>query len=168
MPSPKSSSTGYIFLLNLVNAWGEEKALTFFDGLAENISGAGFTSSGSGPIQNLIMGEAVIGLGMTHQAVTEINNGEPLEVHFLAEGSPYDVYSSAVIKGKETDEDVMKVFDYLVNEITPKDKELYAPETIYKDRTFTKPNYPETIPYGDMSGISDISVKDSLLSKWKY
>ena len=114
------------------------------------------------------MGEAVIGLGMTHQAVTEINNGEPLEVHFLAEGSPYDVYSSAVIKGKETDEDVMKVFDYLVNEITPKDKELYAPETIYKDRTFTKPNYPATIPYGDMSGISDISVKDSLLSKWKY
>lgn len=168
MPNPKSSSTGYIFLLNLVNAWGEEKAFTFFDGLAENISGAGFTSSGSGPIQNLIMGEAVIGLGMTHQAVTEINNGEPLEVHFLAEGSPYDVYSSAVIKGKETDEDVMKVFDYLVNEITPKDKELYAPETIYKDRTFTKPNYPETIPYGDMSGISDISVKDSLLSKWKY
>ena len=62
----------------------------------------------------------------------------------------------------------MKVFDYLVNEITPKDKELYAPETIYKDRTFTKPNYPETIPYGGMSGISDISVKDSLLSKWKY
>ena len=55
----------------------------------------------------------------------------------------------------------MKVFDYLVNEITPKDKELYAPETIYKDRTFTKPNYPETIPYGDMEilKVRDITKK---------
>ena len=168
MPSPKSSGTGYIFYLNLVNSWGEEKALSFFDGIAENISGAGFTSSGSGPIQNLIMGEAVIGLGMTHQAVTEINNGEPLEVHYLAEGSPYDIYSSAVIKGRETDEDIMKVFSYLVSDVTPMDKELYAPETIYKDRTFTKENYPENIPYGDMTGISDIKVKEDLLGKWKY
>lgn len=57
MPNPKASGTGYIFYLNLVNEWGEEKTLAYFDSLAENISGAGFTSSGSGPVQALKMGE---------------------------------------------------------------------------------------------------------------
>ena len=169
MPNPKSSSTGYIFLLNLVNTMGEDAAFSYFDQLSENISGAGFTSSGSGPVQALKLGEAAIGLGMTHQAVAEINDsGANLEVHFFSEGSPYDVYSSAVIKGRETDADVMRVFEYLVSDITPADKELYAPETIYKDRTFTKPNYPQTIPYGDMTGLEDITRKEGLLNKWKY
>ena len=169
MPNPKSSSTGYIFLLNLVNAWGEAEAFAYFDKLSENISGAGFTSSGSGPVPALKLGEAAIGLGMTHQAVAEINDsGANIEVHFFAEGSPYDVYSSAVIKGKETDADVMRVFEYLVSEITPIDKELYAPETIYRDRTFEKANYPENIPYGDMTGLEDITRKEGLLNQWKY
>lgn len=168
MPNPKTSGTGYVFYLNLVNEWGEDKALEYFDKLKENISGAGFTASGSGPIQNLIMGEAVIALGMTTQAVTEINNGEPLEVHYLSEGSPYDLYSSAVIEGKQNDEDIMKVFSYLLSDVSPRDKELYAPETIYKNRTFTMKNYPTDIHYGDMTGIDDISVKENLLNKWKY
>lgn len=50
MPSPKSSSTGYIFLLNMVNERGEEAAFAYFDQLAENMSGQGFTTSGSGPV----------------------------------------------------------------------------------------------------------------------
>ena len=168
MPSPKSSSTAYVFLLNLVNAWGEEKAFDFFDGIAANISGAGFTSSGSGPVQNLKMGEAAIGLGMTHQAVVEINNGAPLKIIYFEQGAPYDVYSSAVIDGKQNDADIMKVFNYLQSDVIPKDKELFVPETIYKDRTFSKEGYPEDIPYGDMTGLSDIKTKERLLNLWKY
>ena len=59
MPNPKSSGTGYMFLKSLVNAWGEEEAFAYFDQLAENI--LQFTSSGSGPVNALVQGEAAIG-----------------------------------------------------------------------------------------------------------
>lgn len=168
MPNPKSSGTGYIFYLNRVNVLGEEKALEYFDRLKENISGAGFTTSGSGPVNALKMGEAAIALGMTFQAVTEINNGADYEILFFEDGSPYTVYSSAVISGKETDSDIMKVFEYLVSDVIPKDKELFAPEKIYKNVDYTIKNYPTDIKYANMTGVDRITVKESLLDKWKY
>lgn len=168
MPNPKSSGTGYIFYLNMVNARGPEKALEYFDGLATNLSGAGYTSSGSGPVKALKLGEAAIGLCMTWQAVDEINNGADYEIIYFDEGAPYDTYSSAIISGKENDEDIRKVFEYLLTDVTPKDKELYAPDQIYKDVTYTKKNFPENIKYADMKGLEDITVKESLLDAWKY
>ncbi len=71
-------------------------------------------------------------------------------------------------EGKKTDEDVQKVFAYLLSDVTPKDKELYAPEQIYKDRTFTIKNFPTDIPYADMRGNDDTAVKERLLDVWKY
>lgn len=168
MPNPKSSSTGYIFLLNLVNAMGEEAALDYFDQLSANISGEGFTSSGSGPIKALKLGEAAIALCMTWQAVDEINNGADYELIYFEEGSPTDIYSSAVISGKEKDKDVMRVFEYLLSDVTPADKENFAPDKIYKDKDYTVQNFPQNIKYADMTGIDNITVKESLLDKWKY
>ena len=60
MPNPKSSGTGYMFLKNLVNAWGEDKAFEYFDKFAENI--VQFTSSGSGPINALVQKEAAVAM----------------------------------------------------------------------------------------------------------
>ena len=62
-----------MFLKALVNSMGEEEAFAYFDKLSENI--LQFTSSGSGPVNSLVSGEAVIALGMTPQAVTQINEG---------------------------------------------------------------------------------------------
>lgn len=168
MPNPKSSSTGYIFLLNLVNERGENEAFEYFDRLAENISGQGFTSSGSGPVKALLQGEAAIGIGITFQAVKEINEGAEFECLFFEEGAPYDYYGSAVIAGRESDEDIMKVFDYIVSDVTREDKRLYMPEKIYKEQNFSIENYPENIDYGNMEGLMDINVKEGLLEKWKY
>ena len=86
MPDPKSSSTGYFFYKNWVNQWGEEETLDYVDRLHDNIKQ--FTESGSGPIKMMIQGETAIGLGMTFQAVSEINNGVPLEIIYPPEGSP--------------------------------------------------------------------------------
>ena len=81
MPNPKSSGTGYMFLKNLVNTWGEEAAFAYFDELSKNI--LQFTSSGSGPINALVQEEVAIGLGMTAQAVTQINEGVNLKIVFF-------------------------------------------------------------------------------------
>ena len=168
MPSPKSSGTGYMFLLNLVNEFGEDAAFEYFDKLAENMSGQGFTTSGSGPVKALLQGEAAIGLGITYQAVNEINNGAELEVIYFKEGAPYNTYSAAVIAGKETDADVMKVFNYIINEVSREDKRLYIPEKVFKEQESSMKNFPENITYGNMTGIDSVETKERLLDKWNH
>lgn len=165
MPNPKSSGTGYIFLKSLVNAWGEEEAFKYFDKLEKNI--VQFTSSGSGPVNALIQGEVAIGLGMTAQATKAINDGANLKILFFEEGSPYSMYGYGIIAGKEDKKSVKEVFDFFYNTLVDEDKELFVPEQIYKDKTFSIENYPENIPYSDMKNNTN-EEKKRLLEKWKY
>ena len=168
MPNPKSSGTGYMFLKNLVNAWGEDKAFEYFDKFAENI--VQFTSSGSGPINALVQKEAAVALGMTAQAVTMINEGAPLKIIFFEEGVPFSRYGHAMTKkaeSKENYETIKEVFDYLVKVVTPACDALYFPEQVFVDKVFILPNYPTNIPYGDMSN-NTTEEKTRLLEKWVY
>jgi len=165
MPNPKASGTGYMFLKSLVNAWGEKKAFEYFDFLTENV--LSYTSSGSGPVKALIQGEVAVGLGMTAQAVTEINNGAPLKILYFEEGAPYTLYGQSIIKGKETREAVKRVFDFLINEYNYENNEKFFPEKIFKDKDYSVTNYPANIKYADMSN-STIEEKNKLLDKWKY
>lgn len=165
MPNPKSSGTGYMFVKMLVNAWGEDKAFDYFDALAENI--LQFTSSGSGPVNALVQGEAAIGLGMTAQAVTAINDGANLKILFFEEGSPFSLYGFAMPEGKQYRKAVRDVFDFFYTNLVPEDKALYYPEQIYKNTTFEIKNYPTDITYGDMSG-NTTEEKTRLLDNWEY
>ena len=164
MPNPKSSSTGYIFLKSLVNAWGEEEALRYFDALSQNV--LQFTS-GSGPVNALIQEEVAIGLGMLAQGVREINNGSNLKLVFFEEGAPFTLAGQAIIKGKETRPAVKEVFDFLVNEYNYMNNEKFFPEKIHKDKDYTIENYPANIPYANMQGNTD-AAKRALLDKWVY
>ncbi len=164
MPNPKSSGTGYMFLKNLVNVWGEDKAFEYFDQLAPNI--LQFTSSGSGPVNALRQGEAAIGLAMTAQTVQEINNGANFEILFFEEGSPYSCYGMAMIEGKQTRPAVKEVFDFFYDTLVIEDKELFYPEKIFKDMDFEIENYPTEIEYANMSNTQE--EKERLLEKWKY
>jgi iron(III) transport system substrate-binding protein len=167
MPNPKSSGTGYMFLVSLINAWGEDAAFDYFDKLADNI--LQFTTSGSGPVNALIQGEVAIGLGMTLTATQAINSrGVPLEMTFFQEGAPSITTGMAIIKGKETKPGVKEVFEFSMTALVREDKELYCPEPIFKDQTNTIPNYPRGIPYADMTGVYDQDRKAKLLERWKY
>ncbi len=163
MPNPKTSGTGYMFLLSLVNAWGEEKALQYFTSLSENI--LAFESSGSGPVNKLITKEVAIGFGMISHAVQQINEGENLKILIFEEGAPYSLYGQAVIAGNETNPAVMEVFDFLVNHITPEMCERFYPEKLYKDKDFTVKNFPTDVTYSDMSNNTP-ERKAQLLDKW--
>lgn len=165
MPNPKASGTGYMFLKSMVNAWGEEKAFAYIDKLTENI--LQYTSSGSGPVNALIQKEVAIGLGMTSQAVTQINQGAPLKILYFEEGSPYSLYGQAIIKGKEERECVKEVFDFLINVYNYENNALFFPEKIYLDKDYVVANYPTDIPYSDMQG-NTLEEKNRLLNMWKY
>ncbi len=168
MPNPKTSGTGYMFLKNLVNTWGEENAFKYFDAFAENI--VQFTPSGSGSINTLFQKDAVIALGMTGQAVTMLNNGAPFKVLFFKEGAPCSFYGHAMTKKAESKENynkIKEIFDYLVKEVTPICDAAFFPEQVFVGREFLLPNYPSNIPYGDMSD-NTTEEKIRLLEKWKY
>ncbi|MBO4788238.1 MAG: extracellular solute-binding protein [Lachnospiraceae bacterium] len=165
MPSPKSSGTGYMFVKSLVNAWGEDEAFEYFDKLAENI--LQFTESGSGPVNALVQGEVAVGLGMTAQAVTAINNGANLKILFFEEGSPYSLYGYAIPKGKENRKAVIDVFEFFYNTLVFEDKELYYPEQVFTNQKNEIANYPSDIKYADMHG-NTTDEKKRLLEKWEH
>ena len=165
MPSPKSSGTGYMFVKNLVNAWGEKEAFDYFNKLAENI--LQFTSSGSGPVNALVQGEVAVGLGMTAQAVTKINEGANLEILFFEEGSPYSLYGYAIPEGKQNRKAVKDVFDFFYNTLVMEDKQLFYPEQVFVNQVNTVKNYPTNIPYGDMSN-NTTEEKTRLLANWEF
>ena len=165
MPNPKASGTGYMFLKALVNEWGEDEAFAYFEKLNKNVYQ--YTSSGSGPVNALVQGEAAIGLGMTAQAVTQINEGAPLKIIFFEEGSPFSLYGQAMVKGKDERECEKKVFDYMINTFAKENNEKFYPEKIYKDGAAKVENYPDVEKYSDMSN-NTFEEKERLLEKWLY
>lgn len=165
MPNPKTSGSGYMFLKNLVNVWGEDEAFSYFDKLSQNI--LQFTPSGTGSVNLLLQNEVAVSLGITAQAVNLINNGAPFKILFFKEGAPFSVYAHSIIRGRENKKGVKEVFDYLALTLTPECDALYYPEKIYKDKDFYVKNYPSPIPYGDMRGDTT-EEKVRLLEKWIY
>lgn len=166
MPDPKSSGTGYFFYKNWVNLWGDEGALAYVDALHSNLKQ--FTESGSGPIKMLKQGEIAVGLALTFQAVTEINEGQPFEIIYPPQGSPYSLTGTAIIQGKQEKSGVKEVYDFIANSFLIYDKENFSPETIYTGQSVRLPNYPQDIRYADMTGIQDAAEKERILALWKY
>lgn len=165
MPNPKSSGTGFMFLQSLCVAWGEEKALAYFDKLSKNV--VEFSSSGSGPINKLIQKEAAIGLGMTSQAVNANKNGSNFKITFFLEGSPYSMYGQGVVAGKLERPAVKDVFTYLSGEYTKINNQELFPEQLYKEGAAKVEGYPSDITYANMGSVTP-EKKDTLLTKWKY
>lgn len=165
MPSPKSSGTGYMFLRQLSNEWGEDKAFEYFEKLSENVRE--YTSSGSGPVNALVQGEVAIGLGMISQAVNEINDGVKLEIKFFEEGAPYSMYGNAVLAKSADRSAVMEVFNYLSTDLCRGDNERYFPDQIFKDFTPEIENFPKGIKYGNMANDT-LGEKERLLKKWTF
>ena len=164
MPDPKTSGTGYAFLLNVVNIMGENKAVKYFTKLKENLRE--FTSSGSGPTNLLKQGEIAIAMGMTAQGVEAINAGYDFSIVELETGSPYNTTSCGIIKGRETNENVKKVFNWLIKDFGKYDKENYMPDKILKDQENKMKNYPENLKDANMTGIDSTETKEKLIKKW--
>lgn len=165
MPNPKSSGTGYIYLKSLVNSMGEDAAFDYFEKLSQNV--LQFTSSGSGPINSLVQGEIAIAMGMTSQAVIEINAGQPFEILYFDEGAPFTACGYGMIKGKETKKAVQEVFDFFYTDLIHGEKEKFLPEKIFEGQENKIENYPKDIPYADMKGNTS-EEKERLLDKWIY
>ena len=163
MPDPKTSGTGYGFYLNVVNIMGEDKAIEYFKKLKGNLRE--YTTSGSGPTNLLKQGEIAIAMGMTAQGVEAINAGYDFSIVELT-GSPYNTTSCGIIKGRETNKNVEKVFNWLIKDFGKYDKENYMPDKILKEQENKMKNYPENLKDANMTGIDSTETKEKLIEKW--
>jgi iron(III) transport system substrate-binding protein len=163
MPDPKASGTGYMFYKCLVETMGEKEALDYFKKLSENV--LQFTSSGNGPINALMQQEVAIGLCMTQNAVTQLDEGADLSILFFEGGAPLSVYSQSIVAGKETNAAVKEVFEYMVGEFKHLEMEKFGGEQIHKDKVYTSKNYPTNIVLADM-GVNTLVEKERLLALW--
>ena len=163
MPDPKASGTGYMFYKCLVETMGEKEALDYFKKLSENV--LQFTSSGNGPINALMQQEVAIGLCMTQNAVTQLDEGADLSIPFFEGGAPLSVYSQSIVAGKETNAAVKEVFEYMVGEFKHLEMEKFGGEQIHKDKVYTSKNYPTNIVLADM-GVNTLVEKERLLALW--
>lgn len=164
MPDPKTSGTGYAFYLNVVNIMGEDKAIKYFKDLKQNLRE--FTTSGSGPTNLLKQGEIAIAMGMTAQGVEAINEGYNFEIIELESGSVYNTTSCGIIKGREENENVKKVFEWLIGDYGMYDKENYMPDLLLKGQESKMKNYPTGLRDANMDGIDSTATKDKLIEKW--
>ena len=165
MPDPKTSGTGYAFYLNIVNIMGEDEAINYFKQLKNNLRE--FTTSGSGPTNLLKQGEISIALGMLSQGVYAINEGYDFEIVNLETGFPYNTTAISIIKGRENDENVKNVFNWLIQEYGKYDKENFMPAVILKEQDNKIENYPENLKDADMTNIESMETKEKLTKKWE-
>ncbi len=164
MPDPKTSGTGYAFYLNAVNIMGKDRAIEYFKQLKDNLRE--YTASGSGPTNLLKQGEIAIALGMTSQGADAINAGYNFEIVQLETGAPYNTTAFAIIKGKETKDEVKEVFNWLMNEFGVYDKENYMPDKVLKDQKNNVKNYPTDLNEANMISIESIQKKEELMEAW--
>lgn len=165
MPSPKASGTGYGFYKGLIDLWGKDAALDYFEKFQLNVKQ--FTSSGSGPVNSLVLGECSIGIAMIFQATLERNKGVPLQFLNFQEGVPYNITGMGLINGRQEKRYVKEVFRFIAEEFSMADKVNFLPEQIYKNQ---EPSIIKDFP--DISNINMVSssgeIKDALLNEWKW
>ena len=82
----QSSSTAWLLIQALVDAYGDDGAQEVLSGIYDNC-GAHIETSGSGPLKLCRAGEVSIGFGLRHQAVADKAEGLPIDYVDPAEGN---------------------------------------------------------------------------------
>lgn len=98
LPDITGSSTAWLLIQALVDAYSEAEAQEILTGIYRN-AGPYLSQSGSAPIKNVRAGEVAIGFGLRHQALADKAEGLPIEVVDPAEGT-YSLTESVAVVDK--------------------------------------------------------------------
>lgn len=95
----QSSSTAWLFIQALVDAYGNEGAKEVLSGIYQNAD-PHIETSGSGPLKLCRAGEVAIGFGLRHQAVADKESGLPIDFIDPTEGN-FSLTESVAVVNKE-------------------------------------------------------------------
>lgn len=97
IPDISASSTGWLMVQAILDAYGEEEGKEILSDILEKV-GPHLESSGSGPLKKVRSGEVAIAFGLRHQGIADMQKDLPIEVVDPIEGNFSLTESIAVIK----------------------------------------------------------------------
>ena len=129
-----SSSTAWLLLQALIDAYGENEAKELLAAIYEN-AGPHVEDSGSGPLKKVRAGEAAIGFGLRHQAAADKKAGLPIDYIDPAEGN-FSLTESLAVLAKDTkrEQTAMEMAQCIIENGRKKLQETY-PNALYKGET---------------------------------
>lgn len=114
MSNPASSGTGFLSVSSILqNSPTEAEGWAYLDKLHANI--AQYMHSGSRPCKAAGAGEFPIGISFDYRAVSQKNDGEPIQPVFPVEGSGWDVEANALIKKAEIKDAAKTFLDWAIS-----------------------------------------------------
>ena len=129
-----SSSTAWLLLQALIDAYGEDEAQEILTKIYAN-AGPHIEDSGSGPLKKVRAGEVAIGFGLRHQAVADKKAGLPVDYIDPKEGNFSLTESVAVLdKGTRRDKIAMDMAQCIIEKGRKKLQETY-PNALYEGET---------------------------------
>ncbi len=115
VPDISGSSTGWLMIMALVDAYGEDEAREILTGIYRN-AGPYLSQSGSAPIKNVRAGEVAIGFGLRHQSLADEADGLPIATVDPAEGTYSLTESVAVVdKGASSNPDAQAMAAVIID-----------------------------------------------------
>ena len=129
-----SSSTAWLLLQALIDAYGENEAKELLAAIYEN-AGPHVEDSGSGPLKKVRAGEAAIGFGLRHQAAADKKAGLPIDYIDPEEGN-FSLTESLAVLAKDTkrEQTAMEMAQCIIENGRKKLQETY-PNALYKGET---------------------------------
>jgi iron(III) transport system substrate-binding protein len=119
--NPATSGTGYTFMTTIIQLMGEQKGWDYLKRFNTNVSQ--YTRSGIGPTQLVGRGEVGVGILFAHDILGSIDRGFPIEMSLPAEGTGYDLFCVAMLKGAPEEAQAKKFVDW---SCTPESQEVLA------------------------------------------
>lgn len=142
----KSSSTAWLLIQALVDAYGEDGAKEVLTGIYEN-AGPHIETSGSAPLKKVRAGEVAVGFGLRQQAVADKAEGLPVDFVDPTEGNFSLTESIAVVdKGEDTNPLAQEMAECIITKGRAELQKNY-PNAIYEGETTNEENssaYPKT------------------------
>ncbi len=121
MPNPNSSSTAYTIIAGIIQLRGEDAAFDYLRKLHANINS--YTRSGSAPQRAASQGETGVAITFNFDVPTDIAKGFPIEAHYPASGTSYEVACLSIMKGARNLAAAKKFYDWY---LTPRAMDISA------------------------------------------
>jgi iron(III) transport system substrate-binding protein len=166
MPNPASSGTGYLSVSAILQMMGEEEGWQYLDALHENI--AVYTHSGSKPCRMAGAGEVAIGISFDYRAITQRDEGEPIQPVFPSEGSGWEMEANALIKKAEINPAAKVFLDWAIGDNIMRKYAENFPITAAKTDVPVPAGYPEDV----MAQLIEQDLnqaaanRDAILAEW--
>ena len=169
LPNPNSSGTAYTIIAGLIQLWDEDRAFAYLRRLHANVNA--YTRSGAAPMQAVARGETAMAVSFNMEVATMQQAGFPIEIHYPAEGTSYEVACMSIVRGARNLAQARRFYDWYLTpaamDIGPRVNQWHVPA--HRQAT-PDPRIPDLsrinlIEY-DFAKFGESETRRRILARW--